>query len=68
MKFGCEIPEDDELLTYIVFAEAYGWSPKDIDNLDWDKVIKLRILVMEIMKEKSKKLSNIGGGMKRFNL
>ena len=62
------MPEDDELLTYIIFAETYGWSPKDIEHLSWDKVIKLRVLVEEIAKEKSAQLSNVGGGFRNFKL
>ena len=68
LQYGCEIPEDDELMTYIVFAEAYGWSPKDIEDLEWDKVIKLRELVIEIMKEKNSQMKKVGGDLKGFKL
>ena len=68
LKFGCETPEDDELMTYILFAEAYGWSPKDIEDLSWDKVVKLRHLVMEVMKEKNEKLSMSNNDLRRLGL
>ena len=61
MEFGTETPEDDELMTYILFAEAYGWSPKDIEHLEWDKVIKLRVLVTELMEKKKKEMKRVGG-------
>jgi len=48
-------------MTYIIFAEAYGWSPRDIEYLEWDKIIKLRELVVEIMNEKQSQMKKVGG-------
>jgi len=52
-------------MTYILFAEAYKWSPRDIENLEWDKVAKLRYLVEKIMEKKRENL-DIGGDLLGF--
>jgi len=61
LRFGVETPEDDELMTYIIFAEAYGWSPRDIENRPWSKVIKLRELVLEMMRMKRQEIERSTG-------
>ena len=42
------------MLTYFLFAEHWGWTPKEVDELDVDLVYKLRYLLLEVLKEKER--------------
>lgn len=50
---SCDV-EMEMLLTYALFAEQWGWTPKDVNELDADMVMKLRYLLLELLKEKER--------------
>ncbi len=53
MLFGWPMDEEkDRILTYLLFAEAWGWTPRQVDELYYDEVIKLAYLLKELNKEK----------------
>lgn len=54
MMFGSKNREHERLMTYMLFAECWGWTPKEVDELDVDIVFKLRHLLMELSKEKER--------------
>ena len=67
-KYGTETLEDDVLLTYFLFGKVFGWSPRDIENLEWDMVMKLRILVQEYLEHTKGDIGNVGGDLGRMGL
>lgn len=54
MLFGSKNREHERLMTYMLFAECWGWTVKEVDELDVDIVFKLRHLLMELSKEKER--------------
>jgi len=41
-------------LTYFIFAECWGWTPGDVDEIEVTEVYRLRALLEETMKEREK--------------
>lgn len=54
--------EGERLLTYFLFAERWGWTPKQVDEIDHDVVMKLREMLLEVQemeRQEREKLSNV---------
>lgn len=54
MLFGTSDVWESRVLTYFMFAEAWGWRPSDVDELDWKTVMALKVLLNEFYKEKER--------------
>lgn len=54
MLFGSNNLEHEILVTYFLFAEYWGWTPKQVDELDVDVVLALRYMLTEMIKEREK--------------
>ena len=58
MIFGAKSEAEERIMTYFIFAEYWGWTPKQVDELDVDVLYKLRFLLAESVKERAKPKRN----------
>lgn len=53
-------PEYQRLLTYYLFAKEFGWTPAQVNALDYRTVLRLK-KVIEIVRKEEKRLIEKGG-------
>lgn len=44
------------MLTYFLFAEAWGWTPNEVDEIEWPTLLALRELLAQYMSERERML------------
>lgn len=57
MLFGTSDVRLEKYLLYLLFAETWGWTPAEVDEMDTETVYIMKTLLEEINKEKNRQLS-----------